>query len=55
MGRPPVAEAERRVKLTLRLPRQVIEHYRASGRGWQTRIADELERIVQQSFEGKDR
>ena len=49
MGRPPVAEAERRVKLTLRLPRQVIEHYRASGRGWQTRIADELERIVKRT------
>lgn len=46
MGRPPVAEAERRIKLTLRLPRQVIEHYRATGRGWQTRIANELARIV---------
>jgi uncharacterized protein (DUF4415 family) len=46
MGRPPVAEGERRVKLTLRLPRRVIEHYRATGRGWQTRIADDLARIV---------
>jgi uncharacterized protein (DUF4415 family) len=47
MGRPPIAkEEDRRVLLTLRLPRRVIEHYRATGKGWQTRIADELERIV---------
>jgi uncharacterized protein (DUF4415 family) len=42
-GRPPVGDAPKQ-QVTLRLPRQVIEHFKAGGAGWQTRISDVLER-----------
>ena len=35
-GRPPVANPK--VSTTIRLSRDVIDHFRAGGRGWQTRI-----------------
>ncbi len=35
-GRPPSANPK--VSTTIRLSRDVIEHFRAGGRGWQTRI-----------------
>ena len=35
-GRPPVANPK--VSTTIRLSRDVIEHFKAGGRGWQTRI-----------------
>ena len=44
-GRPPVgARAKEAVKL--RLSPDVLEHFRASGPGWQTRINTTLERAV---------
>jgi uncharacterized protein (DUF4415 family) len=42
-GRPPVGDAPKQ-QVTLRLPRQVIEHFKAGGAGWQTRISEVLER-----------
>lgn len=42
-GRPPVGNAPKQ-KVTLRLPRQVIEHFKAGGAGWQMRIGEVLER-----------
>jgi uncharacterized protein (DUF4415 family) len=45
-GRPPVAEAERKVQVTLRLPRRVLDWYRASGPGWQTRMGATLARAA---------
>jgi uncharacterized protein (DUF4415 family) len=42
-GRPPVGD-EPKQQVTLRLPRQVIEHFKAGGAGWQTRIGEVLER-----------
>lgn len=42
-GRPPVGE-EPKQQVTLRLPRKVIEHFKAGGAGWQTRISEVLER-----------
>jgi uncharacterized protein (DUF4415 family) len=36
MGRPP--KADRKVSITLRLDREVIERFKSTGRGWQTRI-----------------
>jgi len=42
-GRPPVGDAPKQ-QVTLRLPRAVIEHFKAGGAGWQTRISDVLER-----------
>jgi uncharacterized protein (DUF4415 family) len=36
LGRPP--RADRKVSVTLRLDRDVVERFKASGAGWQTRI-----------------
>jgi hypothetical protein len=44
-GRPPTGD-EPKKQVTLRLPREVIEHFRASGKGWQSRIGDLLARHV---------
>jgi uncharacterized protein (DUF4415 family) len=44
-GRPPVGDAPKQ-QVTLRLPRAVIEHFKAGGAGWQTRISEALERHV---------
>jgi uncharacterized protein (DUF4415 family) len=44
-GRPPMGD-EAKKQVTLRLPREVIEHFRASGKGWQSRIGDLLARHV---------
>jgi uncharacterized protein (DUF4415 family) len=40
----PVAANPRKL-LTLRLPADVIERWKATGPGWQTRMADRLARI----------
>ena len=42
-GRPPVGDAPKQ-QVTLRLPRDVIAHFKAGGAGWQTRISEVLER-----------
>ena len=39
-GRPRIANPK--VSTTIRLSRDVIEHFKAGGRGWQTRINDAL-------------
>ena len=39
-GRPPVAKPK--VSTTIRLSQDVIDHFRADGRGWQTRIDEAL-------------
>ena len=39
-GRPPVARPK--VSTTIRLSQDVIDHFRADGRGWQTRIDEAL-------------
>ncbi len=44
-GRPPVGD-EPKQQVTLRLPRDVIGHFKAGGPGWQTRISDALGRIA---------
>ncbi|HYI41128.1 MAG TPA: BrnA antitoxin family protein [Allosphingosinicella sp.] len=44
-GRPPMGD-EPKKQVTLRLPREVIEHFRAGGKGWQARIGDLLARHV---------
>ncbi len=42
-GRPAMPEEERKVSLTLRLPQDVVQHFRSSGSGWQTRIGETLQ------------
>ena len=39
-GRPPLARPK--VSTTIRLSPEVIDHFRADGRGWQTRIDEAL-------------
>ena len=43
-GRPPLAEPKQAVKL--RLSRAVLDHFKAGGPGWQTRINATLERVA---------
>ena len=43
-GRPPLAEPKQAVKL--RLSRAVLDHFKAGGPGWQTRINATLERAA---------
>ncbi len=43
-GRPPSAHPKTR--LTLRLDTEIVEHFRATGPGWQTRINDALKAVV---------
>lgn len=42
-GRPPLGDAPKQ-QVTLRLPRTVLDHFKAGGAGWQTRISEVLER-----------
>ena len=36
-GRPPLPAAERKKRVTIMLDREVIEHFKKGGKGWQTR------------------
>jgi uncharacterized protein (DUF4415 family) len=42
-GRPRLANP--RTQLTLRLPADVIDRWKATGPGWQTRMADRLSKV----------
>ncbi len=33
-------------RITLRLSREVVDHFRATGEGWQTRIDETLQRVI---------
>ncbi|MBI4969380.1 MAG: BrnA antitoxin family protein [Rhodospirillales bacterium] len=44
LGRPPAAVTKERI--TIRLTREVVRRFRASGPGWQTRIDDLLKKVV---------
>ncbi|MEW6719579.1 MAG: BrnA antitoxin family protein [Thermodesulfobacteriota bacterium] len=35
-----------KAKVTIRLDQRVLEHFKATGRGWQTRINDVLKRLI---------
>ena len=48
-GRPTMPDNERKVRLTLRLDPDVIEHFRKGGPGWQTRIGEVLRRAVKRA------
>ena len=44
----PSAGAQPKQQVTLRLPRDVLGHFKAGGPGWQTRISDLLSRHVRE-------
>jgi len=46
-GRPPTARPK--AQITLRLDAEVVEHFKAGGAGWQTRINAALKRAVAKS------
>jgi uncharacterized protein (DUF4415 family) len=45
-GRPPIGDRPKQA-VKLRLSPDVLEHFRAGGAGWQTRINETLEKAVQ--------
>jgi uncharacterized protein (DUF4415 family) len=45
-GRPPKAKEDLKVSTTLRLDPDVVEHFKAAGPGWQTRINDALRKAA---------
>jgi uncharacterized protein (DUF4415 family) len=50
-GRPPKPEGERKVLVSLRLAPDIVEWFRATGPGWQTRIEELLRREVRDAAE----
>ena len=45
-GRPPLDRPK--VSTTIRLSQEVIDHFKAAGRGWQTRIDEALREWIRQ-------
>lgn len=39
-------KAPTKQRITLRLSQNVVEHFRATGEGWQTRIDEALQRVI---------
>ena len=48
-GRPLMAPEDRKIALSLRLDREVVEHFRATGPGWQTRMGEVLANHLKRS------
>lgn len=48
VGRPPLGDRTK-TQVTLRLDPAVIEHFKAGGRGWQSRINDALADVVKRN------
>ena len=46
-GRPPISKPK--VSTTIRLSQDVIDHFKADGRGWQTRIDEALREWIHNS------
>ena len=44
-GRPPIGDKPKQ-QVTLRLPADVIAHFKAGGPGWQTRVGEVLMRYI---------
>jgi uncharacterized protein (DUF4415 family) len=53
-GRPPLGETAK-VQQSLRLSKAVLDHFRATGPGWQARIDEVLKRYVEAAAELKRR
>ena len=50
-GRPPKPEGERKVLVSLRLAPDIVEWFRATGPGWQSRMEELLRREVRSAAE----
>ncbi len=45
-GRPPLPAELRKKQVTIMLDRDVIEHFRSGGKGWQTRVNQALRKAM---------
>lgn len=43
---PPKRATSQKIKVTLRIDRDVLEHFKAGGPGWQSRINEALRKAV---------
>jgi uncharacterized protein (DUF4415 family) len=50
-GRPPKPDGERKLLVSLRLAPEIVEWFRATGPGWQSRIEELLRREVRSAAE----
>jgi uncharacterized protein (DUF4415 family) len=48
-GRPALQHNERKIRLTLRLPPEVVKYFRSLGPGWQSRISETLANYVKKA------
>jgi len=48
-GRPVLPHSERKIRLTLRLPPEVVKYFRGLGPGWQSRISETLVKHVKKA------
>ena len=46
LGRPPMPEDQRKVSIKLRLDPDIVDSYRATGKGWQARINADLRKAI---------
>jgi uncharacterized protein (DUF4415 family) len=51
-GRGP-QKAPTKQRITIRLSSEVVEHFRASGKGWQNRVDEALAKLVKSESKGK--
>ncbi|MCL7928676.1 BrnA antitoxin family protein [Halomonas llamarensis] len=47
-GRPPISENERKVPVKIRYDQDVIETFRKTGKGWQTRMNQALRQYLKE-------
>ncbi len=46
LGRPPMPEDQRKVSIKLRLDPDIVDSFRATGKGWQARINAGLRKAI---------
>ena len=46
LGRPPLPSEQLKRQISIRLDPDVLEYYRGTGRGWQTRINEALRKAM---------
>lgn len=47
-GRPPIPESERKVSVKIRYDQEVVEAFRQTGKGWQTRMNQALRQYLKE-------
>lgn len=47
-GRPPIPESERKVPVKIRYDQEVVERFRQTGKGWQTRMNKALRQYLRE-------